>query len=100
MRKQLRLASIVAGMAIIASACSSPSTSSAPSAAPSTSAEPGASGSAAPAALSGEITLWHSYGSGGGETGALNSALGKVHDANPELKIAVVEQPFDQIFFR
>ena len=70
MRKQLRLASIVAGMAIIATACSTASTSTAPSIAPTTSAEPGASESAAPAALTGDITLWHSYGSGGGETGA------------------------------
>jgi arabinogalactan oligomer/maltooligosaccharide transport system substrate-binding protein len=52
----------------------------------------------APAALSGEVTLWHSYGSGGGETGALNTVLDTVRAANPELTIDVVEQPFDQIF--
>ena len=99
MSKQLRLASIVAGVAIIAAACSSPSTSTAPSTAPeSTAPEPGASESAAPAALTGEITLWHSYGSGGGETGALNTVLEKVRAANPDLDITVVEQPFDQIF--
>jgi arabinogalactan oligomer / maltooligosaccharide transport system substrate-binding protein len=99
MKKQLRLASIVAGMAIIASACASPTTSSAPSTAPeSTSPESAAPGSAAPAALAGEVTLWHSYGSGGGETGALNTVLEKVRADNPDLTINVVEQPFDQIF--
>jgi arabinogalactan oligomer / maltooligosaccharide transport system substrate-binding protein len=99
MRKQLRLASIVAGLAIIAAACSSPSATTAPSAAPA-SAAPGsaAPGSEAPAALSGELTLWHSYGSGGGETGALNTVLEKVRAANPELKVTVVEQPFSDIF--
>ena len=50
------------------------------------------------AALSGEVTLWHSYGSGGGETGALNKVLDEVRAANPDLTINVVEQPFDQIF--
>jgi arabinogalactan oligomer / maltooligosaccharide transport system substrate-binding protein len=99
MKKQLRLASIVAGMAIIASACASPTTSSAPSTAPeSTSPESAAPGSAAPAALAGEVTLWHSYGSGGGETGALNTVLEKVRADNPDLTVNVVEQPFDQIF--
>ena len=99
MKKQLRLASIVAGMAIIASACASPTTSSAPSTAPESAApESPAAGSAAPAALAGEVTLWHSYGSGGGETGALNTVLEKVRADNPDLVINVVEQPFDQIF--
>ena len=99
MKKQLRLASIVAGMAIIASACASPTTSSAPSTAPESAApESPAAGSAAPAALAGEVTLWHSYGSGGGETGALNTVLDKVRADNPDLTINVVEQPFDQIF--
>jgi arabinogalactan oligomer / maltooligosaccharide transport system substrate-binding protein len=99
MRKQLRLASIVAGLAIIAAACSSPSATTAPSAAPASSA-PGsaAPGSEVPAALSGELTLWHSYGSGGGETGALNTVLEKVRAANPDLKVTVVEQPFSDIF--
>jgi arabinogalactan oligomer/maltooligosaccharide transport system substrate-binding protein len=99
MRKQLRLASIVAGMAIIAAACTSGGASSAPSTAPSVAPSAGESAAAgAPAALSGELTLWHSYGSGGGETGALNKVLDKVRADNPNLKIDVVEQPFSDIF--
>ena len=66
MKKQLRLAAIVAGTAILAAACASPSASTAPS--PAASVAPSADGSAAPAGLTGEVTLWHSYGSGGGET--------------------------------
>ena len=55
------------------------------------------SGEAA-APLAGEITLWHSYGSGGGETGAFQKALGAILTANPDLKVNVVEQPFSDIF--
>jgi arabinogalactan oligomer/maltooligosaccharide transport system substrate-binding protein len=103
MKKQLRFAAIVAGMAIIAAACGPSGGTAAPSAAgpstaPSTAPESTAPESQAPAALEGEITLWHSYGSGGGETGALNKVLDNVRAANPGLKINVVEQPFDQIF--
>jgi arabinogalactan oligomer/maltooligosaccharide transport system substrate-binding protein len=48
--------------------------------------------------LEGEITLWHSYGSGGGETGAFMKALGAILAANEGLKVNVVEQPFSDIF--
>ena len=101
MKTQLRLAGIVAGVAIIAAACGPAAGSAAPTAASTApSAPPGsvAPESQGPAALSGEVTLWHSYGSGGGETGALNTVLETVRAANPELTIDVVEQPFDQIF--
>ena len=102
MNKQLRLAAIVAGMAIIATACGPSGGSAAPTTAASAppASAPGsvAPGSEAPTALSGDVTLWHSYGSGGGETGALNTVLEQVRAANPELNIEVVEQPFDQIF--
>jgi arabinogalactan oligomer/maltooligosaccharide transport system substrate-binding protein len=96
-----RLAAAFAGLAIVVAACggatNSPSASTPVGSQPAASATPG--GSAAPAgALAGEITLWHSYGSGGGETGALDKALEQVRAANPDLTIEVVEQPFDQIF--
>ena len=42
--------------------------------------------------------MWHSYGSGGGETGAFQKALGAILAANPDLKVNVVEQPFADIF--
>jgi arabinogalactan oligomer/maltooligosaccharide transport system substrate-binding protein len=101
MKRHLRLAALLTGAVIVAAACSSGGTATSAPASEAPASEAPASeapASEAPAGLSGEITLWHSYGSGGGETGALNSALDAVRAANPELTINVVEQPFDQIF--
>lgn len=89
-------------LAIIVAACgggATPSPSGGATSSPAGSADASAEPSESmAAALSGEITLWHSYGSGGGETGALNTVLDEVRAANPDLTIDVVEQPFDQIF--
>jgi arabinogalactan oligomer/maltooligosaccharide transport system substrate-binding protein len=105
MKKQLRLAAIVAGMAIIAAACSTPAATTAPSVAPTTApSTPAQSGtpSDAPAALTGELTIWHSYSSGAGtELDALNTVLGMVAgpgSANPDLNVTVLEVPFADIF--
>ncbi|HET7828427.1 MAG TPA: extracellular solute-binding protein [Candidatus Limnocylindrales bacterium] len=108
MEKKLRFASLLAGAAILVAACgggtgatTAPST--APESAPAES-QPAESGAAespsgeAAAPLSGEVTVWHSYGSGGGETGAFQKALGAILTANPDLKVNVVEQPFADIF--
>jgi arabinogalactan oligomer/maltooligosaccharide transport system substrate-binding protein len=108
MEKKLRFASLLAGAAILVAACggsgaTTAPASSAPESAPAES-QPAESGAAespsgeAMAPLSGEITLWHSYGSGGGETGAFQKALGAILTANPDLKVNVVEQPFSDIF--
>lgn len=103
MKRHLRLAALLTGLVIVAAACSSggtatsaPAASEAPATAAPASEAPASA--EAPASLTGEITLWHSYGSGGGETGALDKALEAVRGANPDLTINVVEQPFDQIF--
>ena len=102
MNAKLRVLGVLAGLTIAVAACGggatpSPASSGAasqpPAGSPGASAEPSAA-----AALSGEVTLWHSYGSGGGETGALNTVLEQVRGAHPDLTIEVVEQPFDQIF--
>jgi arabinogalactan oligomer/maltooligosaccharide transport system substrate-binding protein len=102
---KLRFASLVGAVAIIAAACGGGTATTAPTTAPSAAEsmapESMAPESAAPSAgpsLSGEITLWHSYGSGGGETGAFQKALGQVLVANKDLKVNVVEQPFSDIF--
>jgi arabinogalactan oligomer/maltooligosaccharide transport system substrate-binding protein len=106
MNTKIRAAGILGALTIAVAACGggatpSPSASSPASSQPAASAggseAPSGSGSAA-APLSGELTLWHSYGSGGGETGALNKVLDKVRAENPDLKVNVAEQPFDQIF--
>ena len=105
MNNKIRAAGFLGALTIAIAACgggATPSPSgpaaSEPAAAsqPAGSAPAGSQGAAAP--LSGELTFWHSYGSGGGETGALNKVLDKVRADNPDLKINVVEQPFDQIF--
>ena len=98
MNRNLRALGILAGLSIAIAACgpgatSSPTptgTAAAPTATPAEATE-------APA-LSGEITLWHSYGSGGGEIGGFNQILEAVRAANPDLTINVLEQPFDQLF--
>ena len=94
-----RFGSMLAVLAIAAAACSGPSAT--PTGAPpsqAASAAASAAASSGPAALSGELTIWHSYGSGGGETGALNKVLDAIKTANPDLKVTVVEQPFSDIF--
>jgi len=94
---KLRLASAVAAVAIIAAACGSSATP-VPTAAPTTAATAATTAAPTPAGLTGAITLWHSYGSGGGEGTAFLKALKAVTDANPGLKVTVVEQPFSDIF--
>ena len=104
MNTKLRVLGAFAGLSIAVAACGGATTSGSPAASTGGSASPAASTGDSPApstpaeALTGEVTLWHSYGSGGGETGALNKVLDQVRAANPELTINVVEQPFDQIF--
>lgn len=105
MNKQLRLAALVAGVAIIAAACSSggettaPSTGTTESTAPTTAPESTAPESQAPAGLAGELTIWHAYSSGAGtELDALNEVLAKVQAANPDLKVTVLEVPFADLF--
>ncbi len=106
MKKTFRFASLIAGLALVATACGPGATTQSPSASQPAASQPAASqptGSSEPSGTAGEpltgsVTLWHSYGSGGGETGALDTVLGQVQEANPDLDIEVVEQPFDQIF--
>jgi arabinogalactan oligomer / maltooligosaccharide transport system substrate-binding protein len=105
MNTKIRAAGILGALTLAVAACGGGATPS-PSASSPAASQPAASGASeapsgsgtAAAPLSGEVTFWHSYGSGGGETGALNTVLDKVRAANPDLKINVVEQPFDQIF--
>ena len=104
MNKKLRFAALVAGVAIIAAACSSGGASTAPSTAPestapSTAPESMAPESQAPAGMAGELTIWHAYSSGAGtELDALNEVLATVQAANPDLKVTVLEVPFADLF--
>ncbi|CAN5586770.1 hypothetical protein BH20CHL7_BH20CHL7_02310 [soil metagenome] len=105
MKKHLRLAAIVAGVAIIAAACSSGGATTAPgttaheSQAPTTAPESTAPESMAPGGLVGEVTIWHSYSSGAGtELQALTQVLDSVKTANPDLVVNVLEVPFADIY--
>jgi arabinogalactan oligomer/maltooligosaccharide transport system substrate-binding protein len=103
MNTKLRVLGVFAGLSIFAAACGggatpSPSSGGASASAPAGGSASASAGSGAVTPLTGTLTLWHSYGSGGGETGALNKALDAVRAANPGLTVNVVEQPFADIF--
>jgi len=104
MNKHLRLASLVAGVAILAGACTSGGATTPPSTAPgstapSTAPASTAPGSAAPAGLAGELTVWHSYGSGAGtEAAALKTVTDTIKAANPDLKLTIQDIKFDDLF--
>jgi arabinogalactan oligomer/maltooligosaccharide transport system substrate-binding protein len=105
MKRQLRLAALVAGVAIVAVACSTSGTTTAPSAAPVASAAPSveapsaAPESQAPAGLSGSITIWEAYGaSGTTEKDAFDTMVGQVKAANPGLTVNVLDVPFNNLF--
>jgi arabinogalactan oligomer/maltooligosaccharide transport system substrate-binding protein len=97
MKSPLRLAGLLAGLAIVASACG-PSASTAPTSGPTTPPAGTTTPATTAPSLSGELTLWHSYASGGGETAAFEEALAAVEAANPDLDVTVFEQPFSDIF--
>jgi len=85
-----RIVTLVAGFAIAAAACSSGATT-APSTAP--------SGGGGTTALTGTLTVWHSYGSGAGtEAKALKTVTDKIVAANPGLKLTIQDVKFDDLF--
>ena len=105
-----RLGAIFATAAIVATACSS-STTPAPSApatqpasqpasqAPVTSATAPASVVPSSAALKGSLTIWEAYGaSGTTEKDAFDKIVAQVKAANPDLKVAVTDVPFNNLF--
>jgi len=101
MNKKLRFAGLVAGMAILAAACSSGGATTAPttSSAASTAPESTAPESQAPAGLSGSLTIWASYGSGAGtEPTAFKTVTDKIAAANPDLKLTIQDIKFDDLF--
>jgi arabinogalactan oligomer / maltooligosaccharide transport system substrate-binding protein len=105
MKSPIRLAGLLAGLAIVAGACGPGGTSSnAPGTGP---AATGTTATTAPtegaAALTGKITLWHSYGSSGGgaesaEVKALTQIIAAIKTANPGLEIEAINVPFTDIF--
>jgi arabinogalactan oligomer/maltooligosaccharide transport system substrate-binding protein len=103
MNRHLRLAGLVAGVAIVAAACSTSTASTAPSAeAPSVapSAAPSDAGPSLPAQLSGDLTIWHAYGSSGGnaEFKAFSRIIEGIEALNPDLNLTVLEVPFADLY--
>src|SRR5512140_3431979 len=70
----------------------------APAAAPTQA--PAAQPTAVPAAggPKGEITLWNAYATGGAEEKALTEAIAALNKKYPDLKVNVLQIPFDQVF--
>lgn len=105
MKRYVRLAGLVMGVVIVAAACTSGTASTAPSAAPSTAPESTAPESTAPesqapATLSGALTIWHAYGSSGGnaEFKAFTRIVEGIQAANPDLDLTILEVPFSDIY--
>jgi arabinogalactan oligomer/maltooligosaccharide transport system substrate-binding protein len=100
MNTRLRALGALGALAIVVGACSSGATPTPSSSgtAPSQPA-PSTAESTAPAALSGELTIWHSYGSGAGtEAAALKTVTDKIKAANPDLKLTIQDIKFDDLF--
>src|SRR5438876_10557161 len=60
--------------------------------------KPSARGSVAAGGITGNITLWHAYGTGGSEETALNQLIDKIRTANPSAKITVLQVAIDEVF--
>ncbi|HYU49039.1 MAG TPA: extracellular solute-binding protein [Candidatus Limnocylindria bacterium] len=89
MNHKLRLAALVSGLAILATACTGGGGA--------TNAPSGGGGGGT--GLSGELTVWHSYGSGAGtEATALKTVTDKIKAANAGLKLNIQDVKFDDLF--
>jgi arabinogalactan oligomer/maltooligosaccharide transport system substrate-binding protein len=103
MNTRLRFVALMAGAAIFAAACSGTTTTPAPSTAPASgtpaSQEP-ASAEPTAAGLSGTLTVWHAYGSSGGnaEFKAFSRILDNLKAKYPTLTINALDVPFNDIF--
>lgn len=100
MKQPIRLATLVAGLAIVAGACGPSGSTSAPTGGTSTPAPATAGATEGTAKLSGKVTLWHSYASSGGgaesaEVQALNKLIANVEAANPDLDVESIFVTFD-----
>jgi arabinogalactan oligomer / maltooligosaccharide transport system substrate-binding protein len=104
MNTKIRAAGILGALSIALAACSSGgSATTSPAAssggAPSQPAASAAGSQAAGGALSGPLTIWHSYGSGAGtEATALKTVTDKIKAANPDLKLTIQDVKFDDLF--
>jgi arabinogalactan oligomer/maltooligosaccharide transport system substrate-binding protein len=54
--------------------------------------------STGPGGINAHLTLWHGYHAGGGEEAALLQVMNSILAVNPNLKVDVVNVPYDNIF--
>jgi arabinogalactan oligomer/maltooligosaccharide transport system substrate-binding protein len=100
MNTKLRVLGTLGALALVVGACSGGATPT-PSGSGTAPSQPAAStgGSAATGALSGALTVWHSYGSGAGtEATALKTVTDKIKAANPGLTLTIQDIKFDDLF--
>jgi arabinogalactan oligomer/maltooligosaccharide transport system substrate-binding protein len=101
MKSRYRIASLVAGLAIVVGACSSggttpsPSTSSAPGDSQPPASQPIESTAPSAAPLEGTLTVWHTYASGAGtEKTTYDEIIADIVAKNPGLEVNTTVQNF------
>src|SRR5215813_12484429 len=90
-KKLFALFSVLLIAAFALSACGPAAT---PTEAPAASEAPTTAPTAAPV----EVTLWHAYGTGSAEETALNKVIAQAAIDMPDVKINVLQVPFNDIF--
>lgn len=107
MSRTLKLGGALVALTLALVACGGPAATPtrAPTAVPTVAptVAPTAPPTAAPSTLSGDLTMWQTYGSGApgvtrGEPAALKAALDVVRAENPDLNLTVTEVGFSELF--
>jgi arabinogalactan oligomer/maltooligosaccharide transport system substrate-binding protein len=90
---RLLFVSLLAIVSLLLAACQPTATPAAPAASPeaTTAVEP-------TTAVTGALTLWHSYHTGGAEEQALTQVVDMARQQFPDAEISVLAIPFDQVF--
>ena len=91
--RKLALGSLVMATSIVLAACGSPAATTAPK----TEATKAPAATAVPAKQT-EVTFWHAYGTGSQEEVAMTKLVAQAAKDLPELKINVLQIPFNDIF--
>ena len=102
MKTRYSLVALLVVVGLLLAACggaATPAPTQAP-AQPTAEQKPAEQPTAAPAAggPKAEITLWHAYGTGSAEEKALTAAIAAMNQKYPDLKVNVLQIPFDQVF--
>lgn len=97
-KKLLPIISVLMIAAFILAACGTPATPAPATEAPVAPAATEAPTEAPTAATVTEVTLWHAYGTGSAEEAALTKLLAQAAIDMPDIKINVLQVPFNDIF--